>query len=252
MLRGVDTGTVINEIFWIALLLAPVFLGAITVSRSLFRSGSVPLLAHMAVFFAVVSAHYEIPNYLFFSTAMTLCGLLALTADWQKRTQTGAAVGVLLLAGVGLWSHAGQPVTRGLVGLAAGERTLIDKEIMEFRVGLRVAPTDRAFYEWLVPLIRQNSGPEESILAMPVNPELYFMTGRRNPTRFYNSALGLRTETEVEALLSTLAVDPPALVIFNSGDKYVTPNTLKIVTEVRQTYQRIALRDGIEVYIRPR
>jgi hypothetical protein len=248
----IDANTVINEIFWVLLLLAPVVLGIITVSRSLTANGSAPLLAHMAVFFAVVSAHYEIPIYLFFSTAMTLCGLLALTDGWNIRVQGSVAVCVLLLAGVGLWSHAGQPVTRGLAGVATGARAEIDNRAMEFRVGLRVAPTDRAFYEWLVPLIMQNSGPEDSILALPVNPELYFMTGRRNPTRFFNSALGLRSDAEVEALLSTLEADPPALVVFRTDDKYVTPNTVKVVTKVRETYRRIALRDGIEVYTRSR
>jgi hypothetical protein len=207
-------------------------------------------MAHMAVFFAVVSAHYEIMNYLFFSTAMTLCGVLALTDEWRPRLQVGVAVCVLVLAGVGLWSHAGQPVTRGLAGIAAGERAPIDRETMEFRVGLRVAPADRAFYEWLVPLIVEHSGPDESILALPVNPELYFMTKRRNPTRFFNSALGLRDDTDVQVLLSTLVVDPPALVVFRETDKYMTPNTLKVMAEVRETYRRIAARDGFEVYAR--
>ena len=252
MSKGLDAGTVVNEIFWIALLLAPVLLGAMTVARGLSAGGSAPLVAHMAVFFAVVSAHYEIAIYLFYSTAMTLCGLLALTDGRHKRVQGGVAVCVLLLAGVGLWSHAGQPLTRGLAGIAAGERAPIDKNALEFRVGLRVAPTDRVFYEWLVPMILENSLPEESILALPVNPELYFMSKRRNPTRFFNSALGLRTDAEVEKLLSTLVVDPPALVVFRTNDKYVTPNTLKIVAKVRQTYRRIALREGIEVYARPR
>ena len=101
-------------------------------------------------------------------------------------------------------------------------------------------------------MILENSLPEESILALPVNPELYFMTKRRNPTRFFNSALGLRTDAEVEKLLSTLVVDPPALVVFRTNDKYVTPNTLKIVAKVRQIYERIALREGTEVYVRRR
>lgn len=249
--KGFDAATVINGIFWIALLVAPVVLGVMTVARSLSVGGSAPLLAHMAVFFAIVSTHYEIPNYLFFSTALTLCGLLAMTEGWHKRMQGAGAICVLLLSGVGLWAHAGQPLTRGLAGIATGERAMIDRKILDFRVGLRVAPEERAFYEWLVPLIRKNSRPEESILALPVNPELYFMTGRRNPTRFFNSALGLRTDSEVGVLLSTLVVDPPALVIFNSGDKYLTPNTLKVMTTVRRTYRRIASRDGIEVYIRP-
>jgi hypothetical protein len=252
MAEGFDTATLINGIFWSALLLAPVGLGVITVARTLANGGPAPLIAHMAVFFAVVSAHYEIAIYLFYSSAMTLCGLLALTDGWHKRAQGGVAVSVLLLAGVGLWSHAGQSLTRGLPNIATGQPAPIDSQVMEFRVGLRVPPADRAFYEWLVPLIQKNSLPEESILALPVNPELYFMTARRNPTRFYNAALGLRTDVEVGVLLSTLVVDPPALVIFNSGDKYVTPNTLKVATEVRETYQLIASRDGIEVYGRPR
>jgi len=250
--KGFDVGAIVNEIFWSLLLLAPIVLGAITVTRSLASGTSAPLVAHMAVFFSVVSAHYEIPIYLLYSTALTLCGLLSLTDGWSKRAQAYMAGCVLVLAGIGLWFHAGQPYTRGLAGIATGRIAALDKSDMAYRVGLRVPPTDRAFYEWLVPLIGENSAPDESILALPVNPELYFMTGRRNPTRFFNSALGLRTDLEVEVLLSTLVVDPPALVIFHRGDKYVTPNTLKVVAKVRETYRRIASRDDIEVYARPR
>lgn len=250
--KGFEPLTLVNAAFWCLLLLAPIVLGAVTVARSLVGGYSVPVLAHMAVFFAIVSAHYEIAIYLFYSTAMTLCGLLAVSAEWPRRVQTGIAACVLVLAGIGLWSQAGQPLTRGFAGIAAGKAAPIDKGIMEYRVGLHVPPSDRAFYEWLVPLIKQNSGAQDSILALPVNPELYFMTGRRNPTRFFNSAFGLRTDMEVEVLLSTLVVDPPALVIFNSHDKYVTPQTLKVMAEVRAIYQRIASRNGVEVFLRPR
>lgn len=250
--KDINPVSMINGAFWIALLAAPVILGATAVRRSWSEGRPVPLLAHMAVFFAIVSLHYETPIYLLHTTAMTLCGLLALTAVWPKRVQCALAVGVLAISGSGLWWQAGQPFTRSLLEIASGEDIPLDERPLGFRVDLRVAPKERAFYEWLVPLILRNSGTKDSILALPVNPELYFMTGRRNPTRFHNSALGLRTDKEVENLLSTLAVDPPAVVIFNRRDKYVTPNTLKVMARVRQTYRLIASRDGFEVYSRPR
>ena len=39
----------------------------------------------------------------------------------------------------------------------------------------------------------------ESIFAVPSNAELYFLTQRRNPFRFYNTALGVRTDADLEA-----------------------------------------------------
>lgn len=249
--EGLRPGSIVNGLFWMALLMAPPILGWITVKRSLHGTAA-PVLAHMAVFFALVSVHYEIAHYLFYSVALVQCGLLALSASWTKRAQVTMACTVLLIAGVGLWSHAGQSLARGLIGQVAGDRTSVSKDALDHRVGLRVAPKEQDFYQWLVPLIEKNSRPEDSILALPVNPELYFMTGRRNPTRFFNSALGLRTPAEVQVLLSTLVIEPPALVIFNSGDKYVTPAALQVMNKVRSSYKAIASRDGIEVYARRR
>lgn len=249
--EGLGPGAIVNGLFWLALLMAPPILGWITVKRSLHGTAA-PVLAHMAVFFALVSVHYEIAIYLFYSVALVQCGLLALSVSWSKRAQATMACTALLLAGVGLWSHAGQPLTRGLFSQVAGDRTSVSKDALDHRVGLRVAPQEQDLYQWLVPLIEKNSRREDSILALPVNPELYFMTGRRNPTRFFNSALGLRTRSEIQVLLSTLVIDPPALVIFNSSDKYVTPAALEIMNKVRTLYKAIASRDGIEVYTRRR
>ncbi|MBT5455735.1 MAG: hypothetical protein HOK82_03950 [Rhodospirillaceae bacterium] len=249
--EGLGPRSIVNGLFWMSLLMAPPILGWITVKQSLNSTGA-PVLAHMAVFFGLVSVHYEIAVYLFYSVALVQCGLLALSAAWSKRAQVTMACTTLLIAAVGLWSHAGQPLTRGLIGQVAGERTSVSKNAMDHRVGLRVAQKEQDFYQWLVPLIEKNSRREDSILALPVNPELYFMTGRRNPTRFFNSALGLRTPSEVQVLLSTLVIEPPALVIFNSGDKYVTPAALKVMDKVRSLYKAIASRDGIEVYARRR
>lgn len=243
-------GPLLNGLFWAALLAAPAMLGWIVVARAWRGGGTVPLLAHMAVFFALVSVHYEIAIYLFYSAALTLCGLLAVSGAWSRRGQTATAMAVLVLAGIGLWSHAGQPLSRGLAGVAAGQRVAVQAAAMDHRVGLRIAPGEHAFYEWLMPLIESNSRPEDSILALPAHPELYFMAGRRNPTRFFNSALGLRNAEDVQMLLSTLVVDPPALVVFDSRDKYVTPAAETIMARVRATYRRIGLRDGVEVYAR--
>ncbi|MBT5050646.1 MAG: hypothetical protein HOM58_19240, partial [Rhodospirillaceae bacterium] len=208
--EGLGPRSIVNGLFWMSLLMAPPILGWITVKQSLNSTGA-PVLAHMAVFFGLVSVHYEIAVYLFYSVALVQCGLLALSAAWSKRAQVTMACTTLLIAAVGLWSHAGQPLTRGLIGQVAGERTSVSKNAMDHRVGLRVAQKEQDFYQWLVPLIEKNSRREDSILALPVNPELYFMTGRRNPTRFFNSALGLRTPSEVQVLLSTLVIEPPAL-----------------------------------------
>ena len=153
---GLKWLAILNGFFWIALLVAPPMLGWIALRRSLGLGERVPPLAHMAVFFALVSVHYEIPIYLFYTTALTLCGLLSVSGEWSKRAQLMAGATVLLIAGVGLWSHAGQPLTRGMGGIAAGERMAVDNDAINFRVGLRVAPAEKAFYEWLVPLIRKN------------------------------------------------------------------------------------------------
>jgi hypothetical protein len=76
------------------------------------------------------------------------------------------------------------------------------------------------------------------------------MAGRRNPFRFYNTALGVRSDDDLALVERTLRDDPPRLVTFNPADKYNTPRSLRIMEMVRTRYAVVGGFDPFEVYVR--
>ncbi len=242
----------INALFWIAALLAAPAVGVVALSQ-LLRSDDddcpawTPLVV-LATFYAVVSLHFQIPIYLFYSLSVTLASLLWLaSADRSRRSF--AVAGCAALSLVGIFCHAGQPLTRNLIGVLRGERVDLVPAGID-RAGLSVADDDRAAYSELLRLIDRETDPGEPILALPVNPELYYLSGRRNPVRFFNAALGLSDKAALHDVLARLAGDPPQLVFFRPDDKYVTPPSLAIIDHVRRRYERLPDVGKFEVYRR--
>jgi hypothetical protein len=88
--------------------------------------------------------------------------------------------------------------------------------------GLRVDPEEAGLYEQLIPLVQQHAGAGDFIYAGPDCPEVYFLSGKQNPTRtlfdFFDSPIG-RTErvlatieshqVKVAAILTQPAFSPP-------------------------------------------
>ncbi len=246
----------VNGLYWTVLLLLAPALGLLTL-RGLLREGVVAgarpfLLPLLATFYALVAVHYQIPIYLIYTVGVTLAGFLWLTTA-RPGVGRGLAVGLAaFLCAVGLYYHAGQPLSRTLAQIAAGERDGSAGPSGIERAGLRLAAQDAAVYRDLLDLIRRETPEDGSILALPVNPELYFLSGRRNPTRFYNSALGIRSDGDLQAVLETLRRAPPGLVFFRPDDKYVTEQARRIMAFVRAHYEPLALRAGFEIYRYPK
>ncbi len=87
VVRPVDGVGVVNGLFWICLIIAPVLVGGLTLRHlrhpAPFASTT---LAHPLVltvpFYALVSVHFQIPVYLFFTAAPLLWALLWLAGEW--------------------------------------------------------------------------------------------------------------------------------------------------------------------------
>jgi hypothetical protein len=103
-------------------------------------------------------------------------------------------------------------------------------------------------YGQLVRVIQAETRPEESILAFPNDAELYFLASRRNPSRFFNAALGITSDQELNDLMSVLTGQPPRLVAFRPDDKYNTEATRQIMSYVRSTYEHFETIGGLELY----
>jgi len=228
VLQPVDVVGVVNGLFWICLLATPPLVGVLTL-RCLQRSGQTAsrTLAHPFMltvpFFALVSVHFQIPIYLFFSAAPLLWALLWLAGEWSGAARRAIAVVVATLSMVGLLWQAGQPLSRGWTGIVAGRTAALDAPATLPKASLRIEARDYATYRRLLEVIDRYAGATGGLLAVPVNPELYFLSGRRPPVKFFSTAIGLRTEGDLREALTALRANLPAVIVHRTQDKYNTP-----------------------------
>jgi hypothetical protein len=247
-----DLPSVLNGLYWASLPLVAAVNGAIVLRRLWLNPAvAVAPLPIVAVFYAVVSVHFQIPVYLYYSAGLTLASLLWIAPSVSPFAGRLSMAAALFLAAVGVYFHAGQPSTRGLAGLLKGERVAVARAPLLPHSSLRIDPAEGQRYEALVALIRREVPAGDAIFAVPSNAELYFLSDRRNEFRFYNTALGVRDDAALEAVERTLREHPPRLVTFNRDDKYNTPRSLQIMEAVRQRYVLVGRVDPFDVYVLP-
>jgi hypothetical protein len=239
----------LNGLFWITVLCLAALNGVLTF-RALRRGAHPHPVPFLAVFWAVVSVHYEIPIYLLYSLATSLTGVLWWTSEARPhRRWWGAGLAAYLIA-VGLVFQAAQPLTRLYGGVLTGVRdgNLTRGDLP--RLGLLIPPGDAALYGELVALIQRQVAPGQPILALPSAAELYFLADRPNPARFFNSAMGVHGAGDVEAVVQTLETRRPRLVIYDPSDKYNTSEARQIMAHVRQHYIHTHSMGQFEIYTR--
>jgi hypothetical protein len=240
-----------NGFFWFLLPLLPALLGLVTL-RALLRGAAAgrAALPLVACFFALVSVQHQIPLYLFFSAALTLAGLLYFAAGAPRFYGVGFACAVVWLSLVGLNYQAGQPLTRTWDEIVAGKTSSVMMPSGLARASLTITADEVVHYGYVMSLVESETTADDSIVALPVNPELYFLARRRNPLRFFNAALGLRDEADLAAAEAALAADPPRLVFYRPGDKYTTPWVRRLMSDLRPDYRLLDSREGLEIYLR--
>ena len=228
VLRPAGLVAAVNGLFWVCLVAAPPVVGILTL-RCLMRArrtaayGLVHPLVLTAPFFALVSVHFQIPIYLFFSAAPVLWALLWLAGGWPPVARRAAAVLVLALSAVGLLWQAGQPLSRGWAGVVSGRSVALDTTAALPKASLRIEASEQATYLRLLAAIDRHAGPADGLLAVPVSPELYFLSGRHPPVKFFSTAIGLRGDADVRMAAAALRANPPAVIVRRPRDKYNTP-----------------------------
>jgi hypothetical protein len=181
----------------------------------------------LAAFWSLVAVHYQIPIYLFFALPASLVALL-----WLQ-PRRGLVVAVL---GLSVWAavfHAGQPLSRGLLGTIDGRRTPLEAGEGLPRASLRMETADRQVYAALLSRITDGAGVGEPLMTLPMDPELNFMTDRRAPVPYYGTPLGLRSEADVADTLARLRAAAPLFVVHRREDKYLTPLSEILLKEIR-------------------
>ncbi len=236
---------IVNALFWLSVLALPAVNGLLLLRRA--GAAPEPLLT-VAVFHALVSVFHQIPTYLMFSTGLSLVAFVATVSARGPRPRLAALAFAGIAAAVALHYHAAQPATRLVREYVAGVRMPDVVESGLPRVSLRIEPEDAEAHRRLVALIAREVPESGPILAVPFEPQLYFLSGRRNPVRFYNTAIGLRDEAALAATLAILERDKPTLVFFRPDDKYNTALSLALMERLKPHYAPIDRIGGLEIY----
>lgn len=239
--------TVANGLFWVVLPLLPAVLGAIVLARVAGRRPVHPL-PYLATFYAIVSLHFQIPIYLFYTAGLTVVGLLCVLAGPAPGRRFVPAGAVIVLASLALVYQAGQPLSRGAAGILGGQRVALVPAPGLDRAGIRMEPEEARLYGELIGLVRAEVPPGETILALPADPQLYYLTERDSALRFFNSAIGIRDDAELSRALALLERAPPRLVFFRSQDKYNNFASAGLMAFVMRRYDRIAVIGDFEIY----
>ncbi len=232
-----NPGSAANALFWLFLILLPALNGSILLWRM--WQGEVGItgadaLTWLASFYTLVALHYQIPIYLFYVTGLNCLALAALAVTTRARALvTGTLIATSAMA---LYFHAGQPLARGVEGTLHGVRIEQREPCGLARCSLELDATEVRSHREVVSRIAARSSARDCILALPSDAEFYFLSGRCNPTRFFNSALGLRTEADVEGVWARVRKKPPAVLIHRPSDKYDTPLTQQLVERLRPLY----------------
>lgn len=250
---GAGPAAVVNGLFWALLPLAAAVQGGTLLARLLRRGAARPPvhpLPVVAPFFAVVSLHFQIPIYLFYTAGLSWLALLWTAAQAGRRPRRLATTALAAFAACAVVFHAGQPLSRGWDAMLRGERVPLVESAGIPRCGLRIDRGDLVRYRRLLEVIEAETGPGEPIFALPSNAELYFLSGRPNPFRFFNFALGVRTSEAAGEVAETLRRQPPALLFYAPDDKYTTPLARRVKASVSASYRLLERVGRIEVYRR--
>lgn len=241
---------VINGIFWFFLPLTGLVTGALTMMSfkkhaSGREVGAAPILA---VFYGLVAIFQQIPIYLCYTLPVMMAGLFWLAAKWNWRPKLVLTSVAILFSAIAIYYHAAQPLTRLLRGVIAGERVALVPATNLDRVGLWIEPESLKTYSEVVDVIKANSQPNETIFVLPYNPELYFLADRKNPFRFWNTAVGIRPGKEEQHVFEVLKSTPPRLVIIVSEDRNNTTTSQQIISEIHKKYGLLKTVGPFEIY----
>ena len=244
-----DLDKVINAGLFTCLLLTSALLGVL-LFRALIRGSrwSIHPLPVIATFYALVSLHYQLPIYLFYTVGLSLAAVLLLTAESNAGTRWFTVAVSTVIAAAALYYQAAMPLTRHLQGIVSGERRFPATPLPFPVAGIYVDAADAQLYQSLIQLIDRETQPGDTIFALPMNAELYFLGQRTNLFKFYNTAVGVRSAAELDSVLQVIRCHPPKLVFYDPTDKYNTSASVRIVSTVRRQYEKLATVPPFDVF----
>jgi hypothetical protein len=101
--------------------------------------------------------------------------------------------------------------------------------------GLRVDPEEAAVYDELIPKVEEHAGGSPFIYAAPDCPEVYFLSGRRNPTRtlfdFFDDANG-----HTQRVLQTIESHNVNAIVIQTAPAFSDDMAPDLVSGLRQRF----------------
>jgi len=244
---------VTNGLYWIVVISMALLTGILTLlalrnRRTSPAIGSLPIIS---VFYAQVALLQQIPIYLFYTLPLTFAALLWLFRNTKRRAVLILGLATVFLSFVSIYYQAAQPIGRTLGGVIRGERVALVAATTLPRTGLFIDPESLRVYTEVVQTIQQQTQPNDTIFVLPNNPEFYFLAERKNPFRFWNTAVGVRDESEAAAVMNVLTNAPPRIVVIDPQDRNNTQYSNAMIAHVRRTYTFIKTVSNFEIYRAP-
>jgi len=148
-----------------------------------------------------------------------LRGLVVARPAW-RRGQIGIRVSALAPVMIGVTiSLTGIADARGVV-TRDGPRSELSSTFTTPRLhGITSLPANTSRLDGLVAVVDSRTAAGDPILVLPDFPVLYFLTGRRNPTRIGWYETPQATKAGAEQAVSDMKRDPPKLVILQTYDE---------------------------------
>jgi hypothetical protein len=242
---------VANGLFWTVLPLLAAANGLFILTSNEGRR-SLYALPTATAFYGVCSLYMQDVIYLFFSAGVSMASILWWVSRRPLPVRIASALAASGLAAVAIVFHAAQPSTRTNTEMLHGSNVLRGPWAEPLnRAHLRLYAVEQFPYASVVNFIAAKVSADARIFAVPNDAQLYFLTGRLNPFRFYNTGLGIQSDVELAAVLQTLGSQPPAVVTFRAADQYNTWSSDAIMEYVRGHYERVARFGEVEIFRKP-
>ncbi len=224
---------IVYQWVWSALRPLTPLLVAHAVAQLLRRGGSCEhrrrlyLLASVVAFTSLIQYPYAFGTYFFYVAPLIF--LLMLDLWWrtlEARRAQACAGGFLVLFAV-LWLNGAEVRQFGVAHQPSGELALLAPD----RINLRVPLIQKRGYEAIAEVVRRQTSSPGDVWAGPDAPEIYFLTGKRNPSRNFYQFF----DPDWQADLLRLTAGPGIrLVVINRRPEFsppLSPATLAALAE---------------------
>lgn len=194
-------------------------------------AASLVLLAYG--FASLVQVPFAAPAYFFYAAPLGVLAAVAAVEGVTFRARERLAVTL-----AGLLAFSVLRLNEGVVldvGIRYRDDLLTERMTLPRAMGLRVTAEDKRDYETLFNIVSTMGGT--ALYAGPDAPEVYFLTGRVNPTPTLFDLLEDPYDREAQVLAATARADVPAVVI-RPRPLFSAPLSQELIEELERRFPR--------------